>query len=48
MSSVCVKETMLEKYTFYLMFYFQTNHVKILISINYSVNARDAKNSGFA
>ena len=30
MPSVCLKGTMLEKRAFYLIFYLQTNHVKIL------------------
>jgi len=48
MPSVRVRGTILEKHAFYLIFYLQTSHVKILNSINYSVNARDVKNSGFA
>jgi hypothetical protein len=30
MPSACVRETMLEKHVFYLIFYLQTNHVKTL------------------
>jgi hypothetical protein len=30
MPSVCVKETILEKHAFYLIFYSQTSHMKIL------------------
>jgi len=30
MPSVCVRGTMLEKYDFYLIFYLQINHMKIL------------------
>jgi hypothetical protein len=48
MPRVCVRGTILKKHAFYLIFYLQTSHVKILISINYSTNARDVNNNGFA
>jgi len=48
MPRVCVRGTILKKHVFYLIFYLQTSHVKILISINYSTNARDVNNNGFA
>ena len=35
MPSVCVRETILEKHAFYLIFYLQTSHMKIL-NFNFS------------